>query len=302
MAVDALNWCASSVLGAVGVDPGIHDDVARHVEGRVLDRGVPLDRQNKEAAARELLRAKWGYHVGASTVEPFRRESVSLPELDNNAPWLVDVLPACDRDLLLDVKGKMMKDVAETMESSDHGVPIKPYMDEGLARDKVLYRDFVLELHERGLVSFTRRPKSECTLFFVAKKGGKQRMIVDARKVNSLFRAPPSVALTSPEHFSELELSGDRMFQATADISNYFYRLRIDRSLGGYFALPGICASELGFVHFEGNMIRPSDRVYPYLTVLPMGFSWSVWFAQRACVHQVRLGPTLGSSTQLKGE
>ena len=47
-------------------------------------------------------------------------------------------------------------------------------------------------------------------------------------------------------------------------------------------------------------MIRPSDRVYPYLTVLPMGFSWSVWFAQRACVHQVRLGPTLGSSTQLK--
>ena len=102
----------------------------------------PHDRQTEEAAARELLRAKWGYTTGATTVEPFRREAVSLPERDDGAPWLADVLPHEDRVLLSEVKERLLKDVAENMEILDYADPVEPYMDQVLAKDQVKHKGF----------------------------------------------------------------------------------------------------------------------------------------------------------------
>ena len=294
--VESLNWCSMGAVGPTQVDAGIHSNVVDLVERRVRERGFPPDRETNEAAARELLGARLGYHQGASTVEPFRRGAVSLPARDDTAPWLLDVLPEEDRRFLLKAKEHLLKDVAETMELLDHGPPIEPYMDVELARDEELYMDFVLDLESRGLVSFTRTPKARATLFFVRKKGNQQRMIVDARASNRLFRDPPSVKLASPESFGGMEIASGGAFQATADISNYFHRLKIGKELGEYFSLPGISARVLNYAHFEGTLLRGDEMIYPYMAVLPMGFSWSVWFAQRASVCQISKSPLLATA------
>ena len=137
--VESLNWCSMGAVGPTQVDAGIHGNVVELVERRVRERGFPPNKESNEAAARELLGARLGYHQGASTVEPFRRGAVSLPERDDNAPWLLDVLPEEDRCFLLKAKEHLLKDVAGVMELYDHGPPIEPYMDVELGRDRALY-------------------------------------------------------------------------------------------------------------------------------------------------------------------
>ena len=55
----------------------------------------------------------------------------------------------------------------------------------------------------RGLFQPVLTTKEYVGLFCVAKKGGKQRLIIDARSVNARMRAPPATPLASSESFSQ---------------------------------------------------------------------------------------------------
>jgi hypothetical protein len=54
-----------------------------------------------------------------------------------------------------------------------------------------------------GLVEVTDKVLAEVGLFFVSKKDGTRRMIVDARPANALFARPPHTHLYVPERFSQ---------------------------------------------------------------------------------------------------
>eukprot|EP00959_Pyramimonas_sp_CCMP1952_P464286 9486324-Pyramimonas_sp.AAC.1 len=54
------------------------------------------------------------------------------------------------------------------------------------------------------MVTYTDTPRERCGLFFVRKKSGKQRMVVDCRRANCLFRRPASVALAAGSSLGEL--------------------------------------------------------------------------------------------------
>ena len=102
-------------------------------------------------------------------------------------------------------------------------------------------------LLEKGILQTTTRPAEHASLFFVHKKDGAQRMIVDCRRANQRFRRPPGVSLATPESFSQLECEpGLRLFAAEIDVDNCFHRLRIREDLGRYFSLPPVRAGELG--------------------------------------------------------
>ena len=69
-------------------------------------------------------------------------------------------------------------------------------------------------------------------------------------------------------------------YMAKVDVDNCFYRLLIDHDLGRFFCLPPIRASEAGLYLVRGKVGDVSDLVWPHLSVLPMGFSWSLFIAQ----------------------
>ena len=46
------------------------------------------------------------------------------------------------------------------------------------------YRNFVRDLHQRSLLRFTREPIEFAGVFFVWKKNGRLRMIIDGRRGN----------------------------------------------------------------------------------------------------------------------
>ena len=87
--------------------------------------------------------------------------------------------------------------------TSDGGVFI-PYNDPRLKGRR--RRRFLRDLQRRGLLSYTRTAKSFCGMFFVCKKDGSLRLIIDARGTNEMFMPPPPVDLLTSEGFSRIEV------------------------------------------------------------------------------------------------
>ena len=115
----------------------------------------------------------------------------------------------------------------EFLQVEDHGRPIVPYLDQVLQHDSAKYRDFVLDLHHRGLVGWTRQPLERAAVFFVKKKENMMRMIIDCRLANRRFRPPPGVVLANPECLARLEApSGRPLYMCEADVENCFHNLQ----------------------------------------------------------------------------
>ena len=90
---------------------------------------------------------------------------------------------------------------------------MNPYLDATFRADPGRYMQFVTRLFDIGILGVTDTCKERATPFFVGKKGGKQRMVLDCRSVNELFRSPPSPDLGSAECFSRLS-TAERSAQA----------------------------------------------------------------------------------------
>ena len=163
------------------------------------------------------------------------------------------------------------------------------------------YHRLLRRLADIGIISWTSTPKCQVGLFAVEKDGGAaQRLIVDARRANEFFKAPPGVSLLSSVGLARFEvelpadapLGSDRAAEllkdfylavGLSDVSNCFHRLRVQSWLSDYFCLPPAPAQVLGATGQEvhGRPLGRTDAVTPCWAVLPMGFTWSLWFAQR---------------------
>ena len=74
------------------------------------------------------------------------------------------------------------------------------------------------------------------------------------------------------------------MYTRAGDISNAFHHMSLPEGLRGYLLLPSINASYLPASVRDGL----SGRVTPRLTVLPMGWAWSLYFYQSLLDSAVR--------------
>ena len=111
-------------------------------------------------------------------------------------------------------------------------------------------------------------------------------MIVDCRTANRSFKELPSTVLASPESLARIELGeSDTVNVSTIDVGyGFVYRIRIPQHVADYFALPPLDASLV--VSCKGKF---EGLVWPCVAALPMGFSWSLWFAQEINRAQVLL-------------
>ncbi len=117
------------------------------------------------------------------------------------------------------------------------------------------------------------------------KKGGKLRLIIDAREVNRCCKPAPSVSPAGPEVLASLECNPDEEFHISlVDIKDCFHRLRLTDEMSDSFALPGGFARDFGVQELNGQPIDPDTWIYPACACVPMGFSWSVFLAQSVAI------------------
>ena len=202
-----------------------------------------------------------------------------------------------------------MRPASEVHQLREELGDITPYMDPVLRTNKRSYVRFLRRLQSRGLIRCTLCPEGCVTVFFIAKKNDQLRMVVDARRTNRLFKAPPGVDLCTAETFARVEIEVPvcksrsdadevveqlQMWIGMADISDCFHRLGISSDLSRYFCLDPVAAQELDVVHCEGHDLAKDELVLPCLAALPMGFNWSMFWAQSASENQLASVSTLG--------
>ena len=124
-------------------------------------------------------------------VKPYVRSQVSICRVKSSIPCVPDDLDASGRELLCDFNNIMQLSHDEWGEVCEAGEGFQPYMDTRLSQHVDLYFEFVGDLFNGGMLSFTDDPSEIVTPFFVGKKDGPLRLVWDCRVANRRFRRPP---------------------------------------------------------------------------------------------------------------
>jgi hypothetical protein len=121
--------------------------------------------------------------------------------------------------------------------------------------------------------------------YLLWKDGGESlRLIIDARRANSMMVPSPPVSLPTPDLIAQLQVPrGTTLYAAKVDLDNFYHRLRF--AWWRWFALPPVRVGDLGVAIGGGYL--PDQLVYPCCKTLPMGWSHSVFLAQAIHEHVI---------------
>jgi hypothetical protein len=156
------------------------------------------------------------------------------------------------------------------------------------------YESLIRRMLSLGMVTPILRPKVVNGVFCVPKDKGALRLIIDARAANAHFVKAPAVQLPTPDLLATLVPDASRpLFVAKSDVDNFYHRLRLPLWMRAYFALPPVSAGAVGLegARIDGadagcvRRLSAADLVFPACVTLPMGWSHSVYVAQRAHEH-----------------
>ena len=257
-------------------------------------RPPPILKETGQEALRQLLKHKGGsgYSIpeGPGQLASFVKERLSLPRDQQTPTPLADILPEKEKLRLADFETEMMlssEEMAGVLEQGFHG---DCFLDPQLSCNPRKYHEFIGDLYTSKLIGFTVNPRVQVGAFVVTKKGNKQRLIIDARRTNKLFRTPPTTVLGSLDAWGRLEVcdGSSNLFMAQEDVKDFFYRLGIGKKLGEFFCLPKVDGKKLKEVlgYLPDEFVSLSDQhsadIYPHLAVLPMGFSWAFHLAHES--------------------
>ena len=156
-----------------------------------------------------------------------------------------------------------------------------------MVKDHNEYVKLIKRLHQLNMVTFTSSPKSVLGAFGVPKDENSIRLIIDATNTNALMVPPPKVFLPNASHLSNIH-STSPFFISKLDLSNYYHQLRLPNQLQSYFCLPALNQIDLQSFSIDSTTLTiNSNKYYPMLTTLPMGWSHSVFIAQSVHEHIV---------------
>ena len=260
---------------------------------------------SEREAVQELLHTGLAYDGGevTTTVRPYERDLVSIPSCGHHAVRLDEVLDEGGRDIVKDPSRCMLWDADEWGEIVERQEHFSTYMDTKLKNDPVEYCSFVKDLYDSGMVEFTSKPQDLVTPFFVTKKNGRLRLVLDCRGVNRRFRPPPQLAMGSGASWAQLSVpKGSSLYVAQSDIKDYFYSLQLPEELRPLFSLPAVPAETLHRWQVPRSSWNGDEQggwVFPMLRVVPMGWSWAMYVAHRAHQHQALIGSGLDVSRVL---
>ena len=222
----------------------VQEAVLRRVHKAHLHRPPPVEQQSGQAALRQLLKSKapGGYQlepIGAGSLASYVPEKLSLPRGQGKPVDLKTILPPREKRQLENFKTEMLLSPEEMAGVQERGFHGDCYLDPQLQHNPDLYHRFVADLEMSNLLAYTTTPRVQIGAFMVNKKNNKQRLVIDARRANRLFRSPPTTVLGSVEAWSRLEVQDHQdVFMAQEDVKDFFYRLSIDRDLSEFSVYP----------------------------------------------------------------
>ena len=253
--------------------------------GRVKLPSISCDERE---AIDELLQNPLSYDGGttSSTVRPYDRDLVSLPDMGATLVPLAEVMDPIGRDVVESPSEKMLVDEETWGRISEQQKGFRPYMDAVLASSPQKYHEFVKDLARKNMVDFTSSPKDLIAPFFAKKKNGMLRLVLDCRGVNQRFHPPPPMALSAGATWSQVRLEpNDSLFISQSDVKDYFYSLELPAELRDLFCLPAVHPSVLQELGIDSSgLCDQQGWTYPRLRAVPMGWNWATWLSQR--VHQ----------------
>ena len=298
--------------------PVFQDEVIARAE----DLAKRLCRARAEAPAprtalKQLLRNASCYEpAGSSTLAPFHSDRVALPQDVSSSRDIRELLSEPDR-LLVEVEDQPLLLSASEAHERLLQAPRQAYTDPCLIKHRRTYAKFVRTLSDRNMLRFTLNPVEFIGVFFVFKKDMFHlRMITDARRSNCHFGDPPPVRLLTGEGLASLQIDVDpagdfdsinasgfwnsvSLCLAVADVDNCFHRMVMPPWMSKYFSWQPAKAEELHLVGkvVDGVTLKLGDHVWPCCRMLPMGFTWSLYFAQSIGEKFCRETPSLRTST-----
>ncbi|OLP92536.1 putative protein phosphatase 2C 27 [Symbiodinium microadriaticum] len=275
------------VVSGVAAPVGTHAFALEHLRGRYQCVGPPPTSRPEEALT-ALLGSMSIYendHFECKHAS-FDESKISWPEPGSSPVEIAELLtPDVGRLLKLDGVCELLADAGEKGLSET----VRPYVDPVLANSPTKMGKFLTRLFDANMLSF--KPGWEAAtvgVFFVYKKNGSHRLILDTRAANQAFAKPRSSRLPTPAAWTSLELdSREVLYTATGDVADAFHRMRLPVHLRKYFRLPSIQC------RFLERRLWPSgcselDYVCPEYATLPMGWCWSLFFCQSLLENAAR--------------
>ncbi|CAK0844871.1 unnamed protein product [Prorocentrum cordatum] len=297
---DAGNGCSSDALvNTVFVRQFTRSTVSPPARCAIVAAGqvaLPIQDLHPRGALQELLKSDSLYGGAPSKVVPYEESKLKFWQSSVTPRDVEEVCPKFVVDAFRDPDTYIRKPDRVVEQDLELLPPIKPYWDARLASDAGLRRDFLLRLAGRGLVGFRRRIRSRVGCFFVEKKGGWIRLVVDARDTNRTHWAPPHAALGTPAALSEQDwsdaalsdagwVSADgspaQIFGSSLDLQDSFYQFFSERVAEDFGMDFPERASYYQVSHIwtpDGlSPVDPDELVFPVFRGVPMGWSWALW-------------------------
>ena len=223
-----------------------------------------------------------GYTDTAQVRASFEQGRVALPEPGLTPALGSETLRGWGLEAWRNWRTLLRRTPADAAEERRRLGLVAPYSDPALVRHPRVYAQFIMELHAQNLITFKPAAVNMVGLFFVPKKlknNTDLRLILDTRLPNCDFLPPWHAALPSAAAWSGLGLNADDpLLLAQTDVNNAFYRIGVPAGLEECFLLPQVKSSMLTELGLELPSDLAADAfVSPALTVLAMGFSWSLY-------------------------
>ena len=223
----SLNYLYGSTRPVASYPSAARDSCMNRIVEAVESCKPPPSVEEPEAAFQVLLGSKAIPYGGdePSGVASFELESLSLPSSAGGC-CLLDVLEGEDRIDLQGFESKLLLSDCDFKQVCDRDGRANTYTDPKLKDDYSLYVQFINELKDRKMLRFGGSCKERVGVFCVAKKSGKQILIVDCRRINQRLRRPPRTRLCSSSGFCEIEVpEGNGLYYSSHDVSDCFYQL-----------------------------------------------------------------------------
>ena len=247
------------------------------------------------AGALRMLRMFDGYGEDQTpcNVVSYKPELLSLPSADNFAVPLEDLIGTSGGDLVGEFCRSRLRSVDEAKRALVSAGVRQAYSDP-LLRDPRIYQQFVKRLLSADLVELVDEPPTEMVeAFFVGKKDGRMRMVIDCRRANCWFVVPDRTRLCTAEALSRVELAPNSVLHvSTADLKDAFYHFQLPANLRKFFGMRPLILDD---VTGEQWGTKRGRRVFPRLKVLPMGWSHALFWCQ--AIHQ-RIVQEAGASPE----
>ena len=270
---------------------------ANHIINCLEAAGPPPHGMTEDSALLDVGGSNYLYSEEPQNLAPFSFDKVKVLHSKLKPQPLEQVLPPSAKSLL-DRATTMIERSADDI--ARHGTEdFVPYWDPALRRNRKELERFLVGLANSGLVTFRTAIKERIGIFFVKKKTPEWiRMVIDARRVNSLHQLPPTTRLATPRAYADLQLSDPGNGQSLgygieADVQDCFYNF-FHEGLASFFGvdLPHTAAEwrNLGWnscpIYDEASGrygVPESDTtLFPVFRGLCMGWSWALFFANEA--------------------